>query len=54
MADLSHLGSQFHEMTRDEFESQPGTWFHGTPTGVIGQVILLRPEHKGRGFLSVH
>jgi hypothetical protein len=24
---------QFHEMTRDEFESQPGTFFHGHPTG---------------------
>lgn len=26
-------GRQFHEMTRDEFESQPGTFFHGHPTG---------------------
>ena len=33
----SHLnGTQFHEMTRGEFESQPGTWFHGTQTGHIG------------------
>lgn len=24
---------QFHEMSREEFESQPGTYFHGNPTG---------------------
>lgn len=24
---------QFHEMTKDEFEAQPGTFFHGNPTG---------------------
>jgi len=26
-------GHQFHEMTRAEFEEQPGTYFHGHPTG---------------------
>jgi hypothetical protein len=36
MAAGEHLGSQFHEMTREQFEAQPGTWFHGTPTGIIG------------------
>lgn len=36
MAASDGLGPQFHEMTREEFESQPGTWFHGTPTGIIG------------------
>lgn len=36
MAGAEHLGTQFHEMTRDEFEQQPGTWFHGSTTGQIG------------------
>ena len=28
---------QFHEMSRDEFEAQPGTMFHGNPTGNFNQ-----------------
>lgn len=41
---MSHeaLGPQFHEMTRGEFEQQPGTWWHGTQSGVIG--------HQGQSF----
>lgn len=27
---------QFHEMSRSDFESLPGTMFHGTPSGVVG------------------
>ncbi len=30
------LGRQFHEMTREEFEAEPGTFFHGNPTGNFG------------------
>lgn len=41
MADASHLGTQFHQMTREEFEQQPGVWFHGTATGMIGS----KPDH---------
>jgi hypothetical protein len=29
-------------MTREEFESQPGTWWHGTQSGIIG--------HQGGSF----
>lgn len=36
MAGSDHLGTQFHEMTPEEFGQQRGTWFHGTPTGIIG------------------
>lgn len=35
---------QFHEMTREEFESQPGTYFHGHPTGNFNW------EERGQGF----
>ena len=29
-------GTQFHEMTQEEFAQQPGTWFHGSLNGMVG------------------
>lgn len=37
-------GEQFHEMARHEFEAQPGTMFHGHPTGNFNWDIEGRPQ----------
>lgn len=45
MAASDHVQSaQFHEMTRDEFESLPGTFFHGHPTGNFNWDTTGRPQ----------
>ena len=36
MTAADNLGTQFHEMTKDEFEKQPGTFFHGSVNGMVG------------------
>lgn len=47
MSTTRNLSSlQFHEMARDEFESLPGTWWHGTPSGVVGSAPEV-PVHIG-------
>ena len=35
MANLNHLGTQFHEMTQSEFSHSDGVQFHGTVNGQI-------------------
>ena len=55
MANLNHLGQQFHEMTQSEFAQQPGTWFHGAANGMIGahggafHVGTFRAAHEALG-----
>lgn len=36
-----------HQMTRDEFEAQPGTLFHGSPNGVVGMKVAKYGLHVG-------
>lgn len=57
MADASHLGKQFHEMTQEEFAQQPGTWFHGTVNGMIdpgGTGFHVGTKYSAKIAMGVH
>lgn len=44
MSASQNLGTQFHDMTREEFEALPGTYFHGHPSGNFNWDIDGRPQ----------
>jgi hypothetical protein len=47
MSATHHLGGQFHEMSRGEFEALPGTLFHGHPTGNFNADTSRQGFHVG-------